>query len=427
MSHRTTRALALVVALSIVGACSSSSTEPDHAAAKRAPGRPPVPTVGFDGQTIRVGELTALTGDERYAGLAVTAGSTAFFDRLNTELGGIAGKYKVFVDVQDTGGDEGRALRAYGSMQQDDVLLAQLLGEDVVNRVLPSVALDRMVAAPALSGASVRNEAVLPIGVPVEEQSANALHWWETGRAHPGRLCSLVQKSSLGGAAHTGLRVASAAAHLTLGPEVDLPAPAEPVGDLDVPLGQLRDAGCQAVVLMAEPAQATQVLAQASAAKLDLQWIALSASWTSTLKTSAVIDYLRSHLVVVTEGPSWGDGSVPALREMDRIRVTYSPASPPDSWFRYGYLQAEAVTALLEKAVARGDLSRDGISAALRSLGKVSFGGIAGAYRYGRGVDRVAPSVSSISRVDPDAPDGLTVVDRSVESPSSAHLLDPGD
>jgi ABC-type branched-subunit amino acid transport system substrate-binding protein len=423
----TARVVVFAVTVGLLGACSSSSREPDHAAAAARPGGQPTPTVGFDGQTIRLGELTALTGPERYVGLSVTAGSLAYFDALNTEKGGIAGKYKVYVDVHDTGGDVQPALQAFASMQTDDVLLAQLLGEDVVTNVLPSVRLAQMMAAPVLSGVSFRQDELLPIGVPVEEQAANALQWWTAKRAHPGRVCSLAQDSSLGDAANNGLSIAARDAHVTLGARVALPATAAPIGDLDVPLGRLRAAGCKAVVLMSEPAAAIEVLEHASAAQLDVQWIALSTAWTSALKTSPVIDYLRSHLVVVTEGPSWGDGSVPALREMQRIRVDYAPSSSPDSWFRYGYLQAEAVTALLEKAVARGDLSREGNLRASRVLGKVSFGGIAGSYEYGNAVDRVAPSTSSISRVDPDAPDGLTVETKAVEAPGSAHMLDPGD
>ena len=65
------------------------------------------------------------------------------------------------------------------------------------------------------------------------------------------------------------------------------------------------------------------------------------------------------------------------------------------------------MTALLEKAVDEGDLSRDGLMKALEGLGRVSFDGLTGDYQYGPAEQRNPPRTSTIFEVDPDKPFGL--------------------
>src|SRR5437868_1474070 len=100
---RATVGAVLVMALATAGACSSSSEEPAAVDAHRAPVGLPTAVAGFDGVTIRLGVLTAATGPESLIGLPLTAGTKAYFDYVNTELGGIGGKYKVELDLQDVG------------------------------------------------------------------------------------------------------------------------------------------------------------------------------------------------------------------------------------------------------------------------------------------------------------------------------------
>jgi hypothetical protein len=151
--------------------------------------------------------------------------------------------------------------------------------------------------------------------------------------------------------------------------------------------------------------------------------MAVSGSWTPSVADGPMASYVKAHLVVVTEGRGWSDGTDPANLDVARARAGYSPDIAPDTWFRFGYLQAAAVTALLEKAVALGDLSRAGLLAASRALGRVSFQGVAGAFTYGPPDARRPPTTSSIAKVDPEVPARLVIVDRSVRSPVAARLV----
>src|ERR1051325_489749 len=139
MKRRTwSRSLAVLVSLALaVAACGgddddNSSTGDDGGAKAGAPANVP----GFDGTTIRLGVITPTSGPVAVIGNPLTAGNKAYFDYVNTELHGIGGKYKVELDIQDSGYDPTKAGQAYAAIKGNVVMLAQLLGTPIVNSVL---------------------------------------------------------------------------------------------------------------------------------------------------------------------------------------------------------------------------------------------------------------------------------------------------
>lgn len=422
--HRSLRRAApgvvLALALATAGACSSSREEPAKSQ-DRAPVGLPTPVPGFDGVTIRLGVLTAATGPESLIGFPLTAGTKAYFDYVNTELGGIGGKYKVEFDAQDVGAGAPAALGAYAAVKDDTVMIASALGTAVTSSLLPELRKDGGLAAPALVDVTT-DPNLFPVGVPVGVQAINAIHWYVAAHGRADTVCSLVQADAYGVAGADGLAAAAKALDVELGVSAALPAPPAPGGDLSAQIRQLTEGTCDAVVLIATPSVAAAALTQASAASFAPQWIGLSASWTSTLATSPIAPYLEEHLTVLTNGPEYGDGSVDGMLELVRIKAAYAPSAAPDPWFTVGFVQAAAVTALLDRAVARSDLSHAGILAAGTSL-RVSFDGLAGSMTYGPDGRRTLPTASAVAKVDPTIPYGLTLVAPKVESPLARTYL----
>jgi hypothetical protein len=74
------------------------------------------------------------------------------------------------------------------------------------------------------------------------------------------------------------------------------------------------------------------------------------------------------------------------------------------------------MTALLEKAVELGDLSREGLMKASEQLGTVSFDGLSGDYQYGPAESRNPSRMSTIYEVKPDQPFGLGTLEYQYES-----------
>jgi ABC-type branched-subunit amino acid transport system substrate-binding protein len=297
-------------------------------------------------------------------------------------------------------------------------MIAQLLGTPSVNAVLEKLKIDGVVAAPAsLDSFWVREPNLLPIGGPYQIQAINALNWYVTdGDGEGKKVCSLTQDDPYGEAGQAGLEFAAEELDIDLGVNAKFQAGA--TADAFVaPISQLQGEGCEMVFLVSTPSATGPALGEAAKVGFAPQWIGQSPTWIGALGASPLAPYLQANLLVVSEGPQYGDESVPGMAELLRIKETYAPDQAADVYFNFGYTQALAVTALLEKAVELGDLSHDGILKALEELGTISFGGLIGDYEYGPAEDRVPPITSTIFKVDPASETGLSVVERDVEAP----------
>ena len=104
------------------------------------------------------------------------------------------------------------------------------------------------------------------------------------------------------------------------------------------------------------------------------------------------------------------------MKDMVARAKQYKPDQDPDYYFAFGYNQARAVTALLEKAVELGDLSKEGIMKASEQMGTVSFDGLTADYQYGPAEERNPPRSTTIFEVDPDKPFGLAKLEYDTES-----------
>jgi ABC-type branched-subunit amino acid transport system substrate-binding protein len=411
------RPLALGLTLSLaVAACGGGDDDDKKDDTSSQEGEAPANVPGFDGTTIRLGVITPTSGTVAAIGNPLTAGNKAYFDYLNAEKGGIAGKYKVELDIRDSGYDPTKAGQEYDSVKEGTVMIAQLLGTPIVNSVKEKLIDDGVMASPAsLDSFWVREPNLLPLGAPYQIQAINALDWYVSDGGGKGKkVCSLIQDDPYGAAGQAGLEFAADELDIELGVTAKFPAPPA-TADFTASIGQLKGAGCEMVFLVATPSSTGAALGKAAEQAFTPQWIGQSPTWIGALGKSPLAPYLKAHFLVVSEGPAYGDTSVPGMAELVRIKDEYAPSQEPDVYFNFGYNQAKAVAALLEQAVEDGDLSREGILKASTELGTVSFDGLLGDYEYGEAEDRVPPTVNTIFSVDPDKPTGLVPVDGGVD------------
>ena len=424
MKRRTwSRPLVLALALALTtAACGGSGDDDDDEGSTddtTETGGAPANVPGFDGTTIRLGVITPTSGPVAQIGNPLTAGNKAYFDYINTEEGGIGGKYKIELDIRDSGYDPTKAVQEYASVKDQTVMLAQLLGTPIVNAVLEQLIEDDVMAAPAsLDSFWVREPNLLPVGGPYQIQAINALNWYVTeGEGEGKQVCSLIQDDPYGEAGQAGLDFAAEELDIDLAEPVRFPAPPASAGDFSSQIDQLKGEGCEMVFLVATPTSTAAALGKAAQSQFAPQWIGQSPTWIGALGQSALAPYLQANFLVASEGTEYGDTSVPGMAELIRIRETYAPSQAPDVYFNFGYLQAKAVTALLEKAVELGDLSREGLLAASEELGTIDFDGLTGDYEYGPAEDRVPPVRSTMFKVDPANPTGLSVLVKDLEAP----------
>ena len=392
-----------LLALAALGVPAGCDKDDDAAGGGKAGA--PKPAAGFDGKTIRLGVVTPLSGPAAVVGVPLTEGQQVWFDHVNSR-GGIAGRYKVELVEEDSRFETDTTVQKYNKLKNDVVMFAQVLGTANTRAVLPQLKRDRVMAVPgSLDAAWVREPNLLPAGGPYQLEAINALdHYVNDAGGRDKAVCSIVMDDAAGDAANEGVEFAAGKLGLELATKQRFR-----LGDKDVTgqVQQLKRSGCDAVVLQGTPGDAGTVWGTAAKLGFAPRWIGLAPTWIEPLAKSPLAAYLRKTTWIAHEGTEWGDGSVAGMNDMlARIR-RFKPGQKPAFWFPAGYTLGRAVTALLEKAVERGDLSRQGLLEASRQLGTVSFDGLAGRYRYGPAGERDPSRTSTIFAVDPKKPVGL--------------------
>jgi ABC-type branched-subunit amino acid transport system substrate-binding protein len=407
------RVLWLVAVLALVlagcgGAADEGEPEGEGSAAELKAGP------GFDGTTIKLGVLTPLSGPVAVIGQPLTAGNQVYYDYVNSQ-GGIAGKYKVELVQEDTQYSPPRTVQQYNKIKNDVVAFTQILGTAPTLAVLPQLQQDNIIGAPAsLDAFWVREPNLLPVGGPYQIQAINALDYYVNQADGKGKnICSLIQDDAYGEAGQAGVDYAAE----NLGFEV-VDTQKFKVGDKDVTgqVQRLQRAKCDAVFLVATPTDAGTIWGTAAKLGFAPRWIGQSPSWIDELGASPLAEYLQKTTWIVAEGTEWGDDNVPGMKDLIARVDEFKPDQEPDYYFSFGYLQGIAMTALLEKAVELGDLSRDGLMKASEQLGNVSFDGLSGDYQYGPAEERNPSRMSTIYEVKPDKPFGLGTLEYQYES-----------
>jgi ABC-type branched-subunit amino acid transport system substrate-binding protein len=302
-------------------------------------------------------------------------------------------------------------VQQYNKLKSNVVAFTQILGTANTLAVLPQLRTDKILAAPAsLDGLWVREDNLLPIGGPYQVQAINAIDYYlspEGGGSKDNKICVMLQDDVYGEAGLAGITFAGTKYGFTVANTQKYKVG---TADFTGQIGALSGAGCQLVFLVATPTDAGNIWGSAAKARFASKWIAQSPSYAAALSKSAVAPYLQQNVLIASEGTEWGDTAVPGMKDMvDRV-AKYAPTQQPDYYFSFGYNQGRAMTAVLEKAVALGDLSRDGILNAAKQIGTLSFDGLSGDYAYGPSQDRNPPRTTTLFKVDPTKPFGLGTV-----------------
>lgn len=414
---------ALVAALAVVlAACSEGSGEPDLSRGSDTPVEIPAGP-GFDGSAIRVGVLLPSTGPLAEVAAERVTGLQAYLDYVTTELGGVATKYPVVLDVRDSADvDDVPAL--VEELRGSTVLLAQVQGEAAVDAARSALA-DGGLLVPGVPRPDLAGDAsVVQVGTPAALAAANARSWvlTESGVAGDAVLCSAAQQGADADGWQEGLERAAALDGLDrpLATTVALPAVPPASRGVAPQVEALQQAGCDVVFLVAGSPTAAEVLRAAEAAGLAATFVVPASATPVALADEELVAALADRLVVVGDGPT--TEAPTGLRELVRIRQGYAPGQSLSGAFVDGYRQGKVVAAVLEAAVARGDLTPAGVRAAASRLRSVSFDELAPTVSYGP-VERRRPSLtSSILVPAPGSPTGLRLVAPGVEAPVADDL-----
>lgn len=380
------------------------------------------PTVpGFDGKTIKLGVITPLSGTVSIIGKPLTNGNQVYWDAVNAK-GGVAGKYKVQLTEQDSQYQPATALQDYDQIKGDVVAFQQVLGTQVQQAVLQRLKPDKLTAAPAtLDSLWVKVPQLLPIGAPYQVEATNGFDYYiNKGGGKGKKICALAQDDAYGAAGLQGLSFAAKQLKFTVANTQRFATGS----DVSAQVGALADAKCDAVFLAITAADTTAIITKMIGRSFSPQLLALAPSWLGLFANSADQgSFLSQHFWLLSEGPQWGDTTVPGMAKMLADVQQYSPSQTPDQYFAFGYAQSWAMDQVLELAAKNGDLSTAGIQKALTQVGTLKFQGLIGDYTYGSSAAvRNPPRDTTIFKVAPGKPVGLDILVPGFVSPTAKAL-----
>jgi ABC-type branched-subunit amino acid transport system substrate-binding protein len=375
-------------------------------------GKAPPSVPGFDGSTIKLGVVTPLTGAVSVIAVPLTSGSDVYWKAVNAN-GGVGGKYKVELKEEDSQYQTPVATQAYDKIKGDVVAFQQILGTQITKALLPKLQADNLSAAPATLDAEwVKNPTLFPIAGPYQIQAVNSLDYYINNGGKGKKICAIAQDDEFGVAGLQGLDYAAGKLNFKVAKTVKFTTVISGGGDVTAQIQQLSDEKCDLVFTVATAADASSILTKMIGLNFSPQVIALAPFWLAAYAQSpALQSFLVKHFWLASEGSYWGDPNIPGMTKMLSDVQKYKPDQKPDPYFAFGYAQAWAVDQILEKAVANGDLSKEGIQKASNEVGTLKFDGLTGDYLYGSSAaDRNPARTSTVFKVDPSKPAGLDVL-----------------
>ncbi len=356
---------------------------------------------------IYLGTISDLTsGPFKALAVPITESQKLFWKRINA-AGGIGG-FEVDVSkyVKDNKYDPQIHSQVYQEIKPNVLALAQTLGSPTTAAILPDLKSSNVVAAPASwTSAWAFEDTILESGTNYCFESMNSVDY-AVENLKPKSVAAVHYPGDYGDDAAAGTKVAADANKLAF---TDIPTtPGQE--NQGAAITKLVAAKPDLVILTTAPAEAAAIVGGAAQAGFKGKFIGTSPTWNPALLKSPAAPALQA--LYLQSGP-WAPygADTPGHKAMrDAVGSKFS-SGPSDGWTA-GWIWSYPLKAALQKAVDSKDLTRTGLLNAVKALDTVDYEGTlppeAGKFA-GEPKDRVFRQ-SLISKPDPAAPTGVTVV-----------------
>ncbi len=362
------------------------------------PQGPAAPAVvpGFDGKAITLG-IIGTTTNPTWTNIskAISAGFEARVAAINRR-GGIGGKYPVKVLFRDANYDPGQTLVELGATKNQVVGYGSILGTPSTEAAVPFLRDNQLMASPASQeGRWAKEPNLLPVFNSYQIQAINGVGYF-IEQAPGSIVCSVSVATSFGDAGAEGFTFAATdlgariGTTMTMAPTDTNPAPV---------LAQLARSGCNGVVATVTPQQLLALVVGAARGNLTFRWIALGAGFSDRIITSQTSKIFEQSCWVIGDGPVWGDPATASLAADLLASDNRYWTENPDVGLTFGYTQARVWEAMLEAAVAAGDLSHAGLLKASTVVGQIDTGGLGSPINYSQ-PQRLSAPRAAIYAVD---------------------------
>jgi len=374
------------------------------------------PGVNASTKTISLGVLTPLSGPVAGPiGIPLTAGQQTYWKAVNAS-GGIDG-WKVQLVERDTKYDPQTQVTQFNQISNQVAFIGESLGSPTTAAIQPMLDQLKMVTGAAAQDSKFVTDPVMAvIGTPYAVDVANALDYLVAQKGlKSAKIGIIYQDDAYGQDGLRGYNAGLSTYHFNNVAEATYK-----VTDTDFTgqVQKMKSAGAQYVVLTAIPSAAAAIVGTAASEGYTPTWIFQGPAWSEFLmsanglpsgKPTPVAKALAGHVWVLGYQAQWGDMSAPGMAKFLADTKTYAPTQIPDYYYMYGYAEAKVEAAIISKAIANKDLTRQGFLNAKLNLGTVDEGGLIPPVTY-TSTPGPAARETAISVVDPATPGFLKLI-----------------
>lgn len=352
---------------------------------------------GVSDTEIHIGVFNDFSGPIATIGTPAAIGSEIYFDMVNAS-GGVCGR-QVIVERVDTKYDTQVAVQEYRGVKDDIAFITQLLGTGAVYALANDVARDEIsTLAGTLAAGAIQLPYVYVYQTPFPLEAVNGIVWAgeEYGTADaPAKVGVIYQGDAYG---EEGLHAIEFAAE-TANIEIVATASYSPSDeDFTAQVTAMMDGGAEVVWLHDTPRQTGGVLGVAAQLGYEPLFMSNSSGYGSALAgpLGALLDNFR----VVNSNSSILETDQPEIAAMIEAHDQYASDVPLDNWMVTGWISGMVTKAALDRACEMGDLSRDGIAAAMVGL-EVDLNGVAPNISFGEtSADRIPARAARVNTID---------------------------
>jgi ABC-type branched-subunit amino acid transport system substrate-binding protein len=374
--------------------------------------------VNADNGCIYLGVISDLTeGPFRALAVPLTDAQKAFWARVN-EQGGIGG-YDIDVEshIKDNKYIPETHKQVFEEIRGDVLALAQTLGSPQTAAIIDDLRADSIVAAPASwTSAWEFEDVIAESGTNYCMEMANAVDWFAEEKAEPAKIMAVHYPGDYGDDAAAGARKAAERIGAEFVDHPTQPGQENQSGAVDAIVNEAPDL----VVVTTGPTELATLVGTAAARGYTGAFIGSSPTWNPALLQTPAAPALKAMYFQAGPWGPWGtesDGHA-------AIREAFGDATPNDGYVA-GWTWQYPIKAALEKAVEDGNLSREGLLEAVKSLESVDYEGIL-PEEAGNFAGEPAEAVfrqSVVSQVDDAQPTGVNVVRDFFTGPTAVAMV----